>query len=782
MRAFIHRHLTDANVSAAGSAVAERAGSGCARREWMAARTLGVLAGLVVAIVVGWPAPAFAAPVNTQAPSFGWWLGEGVPTAGNRCDAGEWTPTPSQYRFTWVLDPGAGEQPLATVTTGTPFVTWLSSPENVNHVISCRVEASSDGGSTWSSLVPAQGDPGSTLVPPLVGVTLNGSQVTGDVGGGLTGVNTVEVHLRRDSQDATPREVAVSPVATIDNATGEWTATLPQHAPADERDRLVLHFTGAPPEPGSTSSSGVPPDTTIDLDVFSGVRVWIDPTGRDMRVFVPSCGQAGACPRAIAHTPWGPVNGVGDNPDPFATSWLAMDLSDHPATDQDVITAELFGRLWSQNGELRPVTLSITKTAPMLGLGDPVELMNADTPAPVRQAPECIVLLHSGEWDGPGVTCWGMAGGTSLQLLHRRGASTLQTIPFTSDGGPFRSRLDAPVLEGDVVMLRMAAAPHRVLAEVGPGVLRLDLQGKPPNGGATWVDGGECSPGRWIGPGPRGWEGGDLLCGQGGTPDGTWTIEDSYRDLLGLDMVVLQDDLAGGGTAVAPPNVTGTVPVDGGATWGATWTAYADTDGMAFPWSGSGPGVVFSYRPRTDPLSTAPYTVVGNANTTSGIAVSGVTPGRYEANWLATDAHGDTRRQWTFFLQQPLVPGLPGPTGPTGAAGLIGPVGPVGQMGPTGPAGKNGQLVLVAYQAKARSSKVTVRYALTGPAGITLKVKPPKGATVTAATARGHAGINAISWNRKIKRKKAGKGTYKLTVTAKAEGRTASSSLKITLK
>lgn len=125
--------------------------------------------------------------------------------------------------------------------------------------------------------------------------------------------------------------------------------------------------------------------------------------------------------------------------------------------------------------------------------------------------------------------------------------------------------------------------------------------------------------------------------------------------------------------------------------------------------------------------------------------------------------------------------GNTGPQGPIGPAGATGATGPIGSTGATGSAGKDGQIALVAYQATARSSKVTVRYALTGPADITLKVKPPKGRTTTVAKAKGRAGINKISWNRKLGGKKAGKGTYKLSITATAGGRTASSSLTIKL-
>lgn len=75
-----------------------------------------------------------------------------------------------------------------------------------------------------------------------------------------------------------------------------------------------------------------------------------------------------------------------------------------------------------------------------------------------------------------------------------------------------------------------------------------------------------------------------------------------------------------------------------------------------------------------------------------------------------------------------------------------------------------------------------MRYALTGPASITLKVTPPRGRAVTVARATGKAGLNAIAWNRKLGARRAAKGTYKLAVIATANGRTATSTINARLR
>jgi len=59
-----------------------------------------------------------------------------------------------------------------------------------------------------------------------------------------------------------------------------------------------------------------------------------------------------------------------------------------------------------------------------------------------------------------------------------------------------------------------------------------------------------------------------------------------------------------------------------------------------------------------------------------GAEVSGLAAGRYNANWVLTDSHGDTSTLTTQFIVQPSAPGTPGPRGPQGATGPQGPPGP----------------------------------------------------------------------------------------------------------
>lgn len=119
---------------------------------------------------------------------------------------------------------------------------------------------------------------------------------------------------------------------------------------------------------------------------------------------------------------------------------------------------------------------------------------------------------------------------------------------------------------------------------------------------------------------------------------------------------------------------------------------------------------------------------------------------------------------------------LGGPAGPPGAAG------PAGVPGPAGPAGLDGRLVLVAFSAQVSASRVSVRFVLTAAAGVTLEVKGTKGKAVRVASAKGKAGVNTISWNRKLAGKRAARGTYRLTVKASTAGATAASTISARLR
>jgi NHL repeat-containing protein len=127
---------------------------------------------------------------------------------------------------------------------------------------------------------------------------------------------------------------------------------------------------------------------------------------------------------------------------------------------------------------------------------------------------------------------------------------------------------------------------------------------------------------------------------------------------------------------------------------------------------------------------------------------------------FVTDSGANTVR----WLTGPQA-GPSGPAGPVGAQGVPGSAGATGPAGPRGHTGPAGQLVLVAFSATAHQAHVSVRYALTAGARISLMVKA-NGRAIVVARASGHAGLNQISWNERLGHTRARHHRYTLVVAA----------------
>jgi virginiamycin B lyase len=115
-----------------------------------------------------------------------------------------------------------------------------------------------------------------------------------------------------------------------------------------------------------------------------------------------------------------------------------------------------------------------------------------------------------------------------------------------------------------------------------------------------------------------------------------------------------------------------------------------------------------------------------------------------------------------------------------------GPTGPTGPAGPPGPAGQDG-LVVVAFQVlPARplaGRRLRVRFAITGPAEVALRVRRGRGRTRTVArqTVR-RAGVGTLTWNGRLGGRRARPGRYVFTVRATRNGKSASSRLRVRLR
>jgi sugar lactone lactonase YvrE len=92
-----------------------------------------------------------------------------------------------------------------------------------------------------------------------------------------------------------------------------------------------------------------------------------------------------------------------------------------------------------------------------------------------------------------------------------------------------------------------------------------------------------------------------------------------------------------------------------------------------------------------------------------------------------------------------------------------------------------GKVSLLAFRAAVTPTRVTVGYALSGPAPLSLSVRGARGRPLTVARATGHAGVGRLSWDRRLGGRPAPRGRYQLIVTATTAKASAASSLGVRL-
>jgi hypothetical protein len=154
-------------------------------------------------------------------------------------------------------------------------------------------------------------------------------------------------------------------------------------------------------------------------------------------------------------------------------------------------------------------------------------------------------------------------------------------------------------------------------------------------------------------------------------------------------------------------------------------------------------------------------------NSNDGVAVDGV------GNVYVADSN-DQEIRWLIGPQA-------GPQGPSGNTGPQGRPGAPGTPGAPGAPGHDGQLVLIAYSALPNRGHVTVRYALTSSAQVTLAVQAAGAHRTIVARSHGHQGLGVLSWDGRLRGKHVHHGHYRLIVTATIAGRHASSAIRVYL-
>ena len=129
-------------------------------------------------------------------------------------------------------------------------------------------------------------------------------------------------------------------------------------------------------------------------------------------------------------------------------------------------------------------------------------------------------------------------------------------------------------------------------------------------------------------------------------------------------------------------------------------------------------------------------------------------------------------------------PAVPLPEGPAGPAGPQGPAGPSGPQGPAGPQGQPGsvvtiqRLILAAFDDRLRvrpGARLTLRYVATVPTAVELAVRRGR-RTVARVRGRAKAGRNRLAL-----RAPSATGRYTLALQARADGQSATDSVRLTV-
>jgi hypothetical protein len=265
-------------------------------------------------------------------------------------------------------------------------------------------------------------------------------------------------------------------------------------------------------------------------------------------------------------------------------------------------------------------------------------------------------------------------GGTPVPLTTGPAPAPLST---SDQGNAFLPGLKS----GDVVTLDEtgAHATNRHLTTLHIGTLRADVAA---NGSAS----GTCQPNQAVALGNSPYEQVEGLCSSSGAFSGV-------PGHIGLSEV---DDLSGGTTSLNLLSLQNQIPTNDGSIPGGAFTAYADVFGTGttsqvlaqtssvnlqiVPHGGGAPVFAEDAAPTSD--SVGPYVTAD---------VDALGSGRYYANWLLTDSHGDTIAYRDLFAVQPALAGPQGPAGPQGATGAPGATGTQGPAGPQGATGAPGQ-------------------------------------------------------------------------------------------
>jgi hypothetical protein len=552
------------------------------------------------------------------------------------CDANDVTWTPNQpgdtvnVSFAWQY--AGGGPPAGTTTSSSTYSPVANDVSQQLECVETAVDATTGGTASTTSAATIP-------VEPLAAVTITEYSPTlaGNVGENIAGIS-VSASLEREDIHGDESVVATGSAAT--SAAGAWSLSLTPTAGS------TLEAFGAPGDAlaisysrGTAPNGTVPPPTgtllqssTVPFDSSSSISA----DGSEIsNSELPDCTGLQYLVNGVAESTSADASGCGYVPGAPVTA------------DDHVQAAQTDWEPIDQGGYTAVVTAIDEVGLPGVPPGQGVPVCSADYVYGV-------------------VECDDLTVGAFTVTVN----SSTTPLAISDDGGSYSGSALVPGLTaGETVTLRESGV-SRALSVLHLGTLRVDEGAQPFEripADVTVPAGGSCSPGELVG---------NFNSGSTNYPcpsSGSMPFAFGTSEL---------DDLSGGYSTVAVPSLIDLIPTQGDSVSGVNWTAYADIEGHDSLGNSNATdlasvaSVRFSVFPSGSGTAALNEAMTPGANDDGAFEAATVTTqlatGRYWADSLLTDSHGDTAAYSTQFAVEPADASGAGATGPQGPAGATG--------------------------------------------------------------------------------------------------------------
>jgi hypothetical protein len=466
----------------------------------------------------------------------------------------------------------------------------------------------------------------SALPLPSVNLKQYSATVTGSSGAAKAGVSVTVILAR------TGEVVAGAGTRTAGN--GSWRVTLrsvTDGAPVgvgDDREELLVRYGSGGPQPEliQTGNGGNPFAQSGWTGWFALDHGFAVHTNS---VVIGPCSQTGVLSLTIDHVA---------QPDPLDVCGSETDASvvqTHPLGPGSVLSLSSEDNRAptevAPNGAL--VTLTVTPGEP--GAVDP--LGNNQVLFNTTGMAACTADLRAQR-----VTCDGLVTGARYTLVRSRRGATIRALARRGGVIEFPRFHQGGITGGDALTLRNRSG--RALSTLHVAHLRVNLTGN-----ATVITSGTCEPGDYYGSELTTPPLGPGIGAPGVAGDGTICPLSGGARRLSTTHILQLDDRSAGATRTEVPTIEGTAPVQNATLYGP-FVALAEA-GLPGPHN-----TVIPTRARiavtiTQAGSHHAAFHAANVDTAGGARVSGLAPGSYGAEWVLTDANGDTRTVHTKFVE-----------------------------------------------------------------------------------------------------------------------------------